>query len=256
MHPSAILAQITQALDEFTGLETVWPHGLIRPGGPHYRLRGTAGPSSLGADECLALGRLALEFQPARTFILGNGFGLSAAFLARLTSRFRGQVLTLDNQSEGDGARCFQAAAYLRDHLPCPNLYNHLGASPDAIPALAADGPFHLVLIDGAHHHPQVTIDFHAIRPHLHSAGIVIWHDYWLPGVVQSVATAQKEGWYCLRLPTSCEIVFGTRHAGTFATLSALYPTAGPPVPSHRYLLGRSRLAMAYLSARVTALIR
>ena len=53
-------------------------------------------------------------------------------------------------------------------------------------------GDVDLVFIDGDHSHPQVTRDLHGVMHLVRDDTILCWHDYWLAGVPESVAEAQK----------------------------------------------------------------
>src|SRR5262245_56395794 len=116
----ALIQSIVISLDSITGLDRIWNRGVIHRGGPHYRLRGTIGPVSIGEDECLILGTLITHFTPARCFVIGNGFGLSSVFIARMMEANGGEsVITLDSKKEGDGERCFETAERLRILTHC-----------------------------------------------------------------------------------------------------------------------------------------
>src|SRR5688572_15930649 len=97
-HASALVLRVVTALESIAGLERIWKRGVVHHGGPHYRLHGTTGPVSIGEDECLILGRLIARFRPARCFIIGNGFGFSSAFIAKMMEANEGvSVITLDS---------------------------------------------------------------------------------------------------------------------------------------------------------------
>src|SRR5207249_6239 len=106
----------------------------VHRGGPHYRLRGAIGPVSIGEDECAILGKLIARFRPLNCFIIGNGFGLSSAFIAKMMEANGGaSVLTFDSKAEGDGERCFATAEELRLRIDCRILRNEHAVSPQDI---------------------------------------------------------------------------------------------------------------------------
>ncbi|MEE9294104.1 MAG: class I SAM-dependent methyltransferase [Phycisphaerae bacterium] len=229
------IRQIVRNLDELAGLERVWPRGAVHPGGPHYRLKGTLGPISIGEDECGVIGRLIQKFRPARCFMIGNGFGLSSAYIAKMMEQNAGRsVVTLDNQSEGQGARCAQVADQLRQRMDCTLLTSHKGTSPQDIEPTAGDERYDFVFIDGLHRHPQVTCDFQTVQRIAANDAIFCWHDYWMPGIPQCVEYAQQTGYHCLKVNSSCEMAFGTKSDTVFNEIGKLYDNAEPPRPRLR----------------------
>jgi predicted O-methyltransferase YrrM len=226
------LHEVLAALRRHARVTLVWPRGLLHPGGPHRRLAGMLSPISIGDDECLVFGRLVEAFRPAHALVIGNGFGLSSAYLAHAMRAHGGaSVLTLDSQGEGDGARCAEVARRLTADLDLRLLRNKRGTSPADLPA-AIEAPAHqLVFIDGCHFHPQVTRDFEAALAYASADALFVWHDYWIDGVARSVAAARRRGLLTLCLPTSCEMVVGTRDLGAFARLRELFPAGEQEVP-------------------------
>src|SRR4051794_12557669 len=106
-----LVREIARKLHEIARIEPMWKRGVVHRGGPHYRLKGTLGPVSLGEDECIVFGKLINQFQPATCFIIGNAFGMSSVFIAKMMERNSGKsVITLDSKSEGDGERCYAVA--------------------------------------------------------------------------------------------------------------------------------------------------
>jgi len=241
----AVVLRVVTALESIAGLERIWRRGVVHRGGPHYRLAGTTGPVSIGEDECLILGCLISRFRPARCFIIGNGFGFSSAFIAKMMEANGGvSVVTLDNMAEGDGRRCFETAAQLRSRLDCRILHSKVGVSPQDIDSAAGPFTYDLILIDGDHAHPQVINDFRGVQHLVGSRTILCWHDYWLPGVFESVAEAQRVGYRCLKVNSSCELAFGTREVEVFREIGLLFGDAEPPTrrshPLARLMLTRS----------------
>lgn len=242
----ALVRRIVNTLEDFSGLDRIWKRGVVHSGGPHYRLRGTPGPVSIGEDECHLLGQLIRRFL-AHCFIIGNGFGLSGAFISKMMESHSGEsVITLDSKVEGDGEACFLAAEHLRHRLECRLLRNKCGFSPQDIDRTVESPVYDLILIDGGHSHPQVTEDFSAVRRLLQDRSIVAWHDYWLPGVSESVAEAQRAGFRCLKLNSSCEMVFGTRDQAVFRAIESMFQDAEEPAPRRRPL-AHLRLTRTFL---------
>lgn len=240
---------IIAAVDEMIGLDRIWPRGLVHPGGPHYRLRGTIHPISIGGDECLAFARLIEALRPANCFIIGNAFGASSVFIAKMMERCGGRaVITLDSKSEGDGERCFAVAARLRECFAAKLLTNKVGWSPRDIPKTIEDPSYDLIFIDGDHSHPQVTRDFEGVRPIARDDSVLCWHDYWVDGVPQSVAAAESAGFRCFKVNTSCEMVFGTRSPEVFARLQHVFPHGEPPVPHARSLATWATLTRSFFA--------
>lgn len=241
----ALVLRVVAALESIAGLEKIWKRGVVHRGGPHYRLRRTAGPVSIGEDECLILGKLIARFRPASCFIIGNGFGFSSAFIAKMMEAHGGEsVITLDSMAEGDGQRCFATAEQLRVRLDCRILRSKQGISPQDIDQAAERARYDLILIDGDHAHPQVIDDFRGVQHLVGNQSILCWHDYWLAGVFESVAEAQRVGYRCLKVNSSCELVFGTRDPAVFREIGLLFDDAGPPTrrshPRARLMLARS----------------
>jgi predicted O-methyltransferase YrrM len=240
-----LVRQVVAALESIAGLERIWKRGVVHGGGPHYRLLGTTGPVSIGEDECLILGKLIARFRPADCFIIGNGFGLSSTFIAKMMEVNGGvSVITLDSTAEGDGPRCFETAEQLRIRMDCRILHSKQGTSPRDIDETAERTCYDLILIDGGHAHPQVINDFRGVQHLLRKQSILCWHDYWLPGVFESVAEALRVGYRCLKVNSSCEFVFGTKDAAVFREIGLLFADAElPPRRSHplaRLMLTRS----------------
>ncbi|MBM4362744.1 MAG: hypothetical protein FJ104_08690, partial [Deltaproteobacteria bacterium] len=127
------LRAVLAALDGVAETRVVWKDGLFHPGGPHRRLRGEQYPISIGEDECRAFGRLVRALRPERCFIIGNAFGLSSAYIAHVMKDHGGvSCITLDDQSEGNGARCAKVAQALADKVGVTGLLeNKKGRSPE-----------------------------------------------------------------------------------------------------------------------------
>jgi predicted O-methyltransferase YrrM len=248
--------RIVVTLESIAGLDRIWKRGVVHRGGPHYRLRGSIGPVSIGEDECLILGTLIARLKPAHCFVIGNGFGLSSAFIAKMMEANGGlSVTTLDSKVEGDGERCFEAAEQLRVRMDCRILRNEHGVSPQDIDKTAGGRTYDLIFIDGDHAHPQPTRDFRGVRPLLSQNGVLLWHDYWFAGVSHSVTEAQRSGYRCVKVNSSCEMVFGTRDDGVYRDIEALFDEAVTPSP-RRHPWARLMLSRSFLWATLTSHLR
>ena len=223
-HVDQLVRDIVSALDDIAGLDKLWHRGIVHSGGPHYRLRGTLGPVSLGEDECLTFGKLIKHFRPKNCFIIGNAFGMSSVFIAKMMEQCGGSsVITLDSMSEGKGQLCSKAAEALRERMNASILVNKVGWSPQDIAQAVDDESYDLIFIDGDHSHPQVTKDFVGIGSIARDDSILCWHDYWMKGVPESVDAAIQAGYLCHKLNTSCEMVFGTKDKAVFKQIKAVF---------------------------------
>jgi predicted O-methyltransferase YrrM len=121
------LLRVITALNRITETSLVWPQGLMNPG-HHY-------PISIGEDECVVFGKLITALRPQQAFIIGNAFGFSSAYIADVMQKNGGKsVISLDNQSEGDGQRAAAIAQELSLSLGVDSiLKNKKGSSPDDI---------------------------------------------------------------------------------------------------------------------------
>ena len=220
------LRRVVKALEESADVGLLWDEGLLNRGGPHRRLRGHHYPISIGEDECLVFGKLVEHFKPAHCFIIGNAFGFSSAYIADVMKRHGGKsVITLDNQSEGAGQKSAAIAQGITDKLGLGDiLRNKKGSSPQDIASTAEQPTHELVFIDGMHRHPQVTHDLEGVLPIVDDKSIVVFHDSWIIGVPEAVARAKREGFRCLWVPTSCEMILTTRDPARFAELQQLFP--------------------------------
>ena len=242
-----LLQRVVVSLESIVGLERIWKGGVVHRGGAHYRLRGSVGPVSIGEDECLILGKLIARLRPSNCFIIGNGFGLSSAFIAKMMEANGGEsVITLDNKWEGDGECCFETAEELRIRMDCRILQNKYGVSPQDIDRAIENVSYNLIFIDGDHSHPQVTNDFHGVQHLTCEGSILCWHDYWLPGVPESVEEAQRSGFRCVKVNSSCEMVFGTRDEAVFGIIGSLFEGAETPT-RRRHPLARLKLSGSFL---------
>jgi predicted O-methyltransferase YrrM len=246
------LALVLRTLDAIAETRTVWPHGLFHPGGPHRRLKGEQYPISIGEDECRTFGKLIRGLRPGHCFIIGNAFGLSSAYIAHVMQQHGGQsVVTLDDQSEGNGQRCAAIAQELAERLELGSLLvNKKGRSPEHTREAAGDRSYDLIFIDGLHRHPQVTRDFEGVQPIADERSVVVWHDGWIPGIPESVETAKQQGMHCLWLPTSCEMILGTRDPQMFARLQELFPEGEIEHRHPNYFIGYLRYLQTYWSIR------
>ena len=225
-----IVGEMVGHLAALGGVEKVFARGAVHRGGPHYRLKGTVGPVSIGEDECLVLGRAIEAFRPRHCFIIGNAFGFSSVLIAKMMEGCGGEsVVTLDAKCEGDGERCFGVAAELGKRMGCGILTNKVGWSPRDIDAAAERAAYDLIFIDGLHRHPQVTEDYVGVKHLAHEESILVWHDYWMLGIWQSVARAERDGFRCVKVNTSCEMVLGTRSEAVVGRIRGLYENIEEP---------------------------
>jgi predicted O-methyltransferase YrrM len=231
------LDRIIDSLEAIAGLDRIWTRGLVHRGGPHYRLRGSAGPVTIGEDECLLLGDLIAHFRPKTCFVIGNGFGLSSIYIATVMEANCGaSVITLDSKTEGNGELCFRMAEQLCARMGCRILRNEQGYSPQDIEKTIPGDLLDLTLIDGDHSHPQATRDFLGVQRFIGEHGIVCWHDFWLAGVAKSVEEAQRHGYHCVKVNTSCEMVLGTKNERVYRELQSLFGATEAPRPRKRPL--------------------
>lgn len=234
---SDYLKSVVNTLNEICKVSLVWPRGLMHAGGPHYRVAGMYLPISIGEDECLVFGKIIETFRPEHCFIIGNAFGLSAAYITHMMMEHGSKsVVTLDSQTEGDGKRNAAIANKLTGRLGLSILKNKKGFSPKDISSTVEVPVHQLIFIDGKHTHPQVTLDFEGALPHSDDKTIFVWHDFWIPGIPQCIDVARSKGFRCLWLPTSCEMVLGTRDVETFEKLRKLFPNCRENFPPRSYL--------------------
>jgi len=224
--PQAALERVVGALASIIPTTPVWSQGLVNPGGPHRRLKGHKYPISIGEDECLVFGRMIEALRPAHCYIIGNAFGFSSVYIADVMRTHGGEsVTTLDNQSEGDGERMAAIAQQLSEKLGLETLlHNRKGSAPQDIARTAERESYELIFIDGLHRHPQVTHDFNGVLPYVGDETIVVFHDSWIVGVPEAVDEAKQQGFRCLWVPTSCEMILATRSEAQFARLAEIFP--------------------------------
>lgn len=228
------ISAIIPVLEELADVRVLWKHGLMNPGGPHRRLAGSLSPISIGEDECRVFGRLIEAFRPENAFIVGNAFGLSSTYIA-LAMRDAGadHVIAMDTETEGDGASCAVLARTLAKRLSLDLLHAKKGESPQDTPFVIESEQYDLVFLDGNHLRPYVRDDLHGVLPYLKDDSVVVFHDYFMPGVREGVAAAHAAGLSCLWLPTSCEMVLATKCPTRLAALCAVFPE-GRTDPEHQ----------------------
>jgi predicted O-methyltransferase YrrM len=251
------LERVTTALDRIAEVGFLWEKGLLNPGGPHRRLRGHHYPISIGEDECRLFGTLIEAFRPEHCYIIGNAFGFSSAYIADVMKRCGGKsVITLDNQSEGAGQKAAAIAQALADELELGSiLKNKKGTAPADIAATVEQKAYDLLFIDGLHRHPQVTHDFDGVLPFAAPDSIVVFHDSWIIGVPEAVARAKQQGFRCLWIPTSCEMILATRDAERFAKLKTLFPQGIEDRGRRSYLYGWTLYARETLSFHLNQML-
>ena len=152
-------------------------------------------------------------------------------------------MVTLDSEVEGRGRDCAAVARRLADALQLSLLKNKKGRSPEDT-AWAVETQCHdLVFIDGDHRHPQVMRDFEGILPYTDEHTIFVWHDFWMTGIVPCLRLAERHGMKWLGLPTSCEMILGTRDAAIFADLQSMFPESIENQQPHSPLLAPAIIA-------------
>ncbi|MDH5671990.1 MAG: class I SAM-dependent methyltransferase [Myxococcales bacterium] len=234
------LDRVTTTLDRLADIGFLWHEGLLNRGGPHRRLKGFHYPISIGEDECRVFGKLIEALKPEHCYIVGNAFGFSSAYIADVMKRHGGQsVVTLDNQSEGAGQVAAKIADQLTQELGLAEiLRNKKGSSPQDIPSTTEREHYDLIFIDGLHRHPQVTHDLEALLPYCGPKTIVVFHDSWIIGVPEAVDRAKQEGFRCLWVPTSCEMIFATRDPELWQRLCNIFPDGIEDRGKRNYLYG------------------
>lgn len=238
--PQASLKRVVDALAGITPTTPVWAQGLVNPGGPHRRLKGHKYPISIGEDECMVFGKLVEALRPPHCYIIGNAFGFSSAYIADVMQHHGGEsCVTLDNQSEGDGQWMASIAQRLTEALGVEGLLtNKKGSAPQDIAATADREKYELIFIDGLHRHPQVTHDFNGVLPYVGEDTVVVFHDSWIVGVPEAVDEAKKQGFRCLWVPTSCEMILATRNESIYQRLQALFPNGIEDKGRRSYVYG------------------
>jgi hypothetical protein len=103
------------------------------------------------------------------------------------------------------------------------------------VPSAVEASVHELVFIDGDHSHPQVTRDLEAVLPFVDERSVLVFHDGWIRGVPEAVDRARAEGFRCLWIPTSCEMILATRGADTLLRLQALFPSGVEDHPRPSY---------------------
>lgn len=226
--------EVVEALEAVADTRIVWANGLMNSGGPHRRLASSISPISIGEDECELFGRLVAALEPRTCFIVGNAFGFSSAYIAKVMQAHGGEhVVTLDAQTEGDGERCAAIARQLTERIDTSILKNKKGFSPRDLPQAVESDDYDLIFIDGCHGHPAVSDDFEGLKPYARPDTVFVWHDFWFPGVRHSVKEAVAQGYRCLWVPTSCEMVLGCLDDEMFARLSKTFPEGDSDPDSH-----------------------
>ena len=164
------------------------------------------------------------ELSPSWYREAGSGMGATLNIAAAMEAHGGERVVAMDSQGEGDGAQCAAVADALAERMGLSILENRKGLSPGDTAGAVPNDVLDLVFIDGEHRHPAVTRDFEGVLPFTDEHTVVVWHDYWLPGIAECVRTATEQGFRCWWVPTSCEMVVGTRDPQRFATITSLFP--------------------------------
>lgn len=201
-------------------LDAVWPEGR-NPGSPwdgtHYILRGFARPVSISTVESYFVANLIFLSPVQRIIEIGTGFGYSSNwFVLGLSSARRpGEVITVDNYSEGGlGQHGLDAAREMAGRLNLSSFIRFTtGTSPDDIPIILAGRAVDVAFIDANHHADHPLMDYEAILPHVNEAGIILFHDvdpsrYTVPAAIRR---AREDGWVTRDLNTSCHLTVAYR---------------------------------------------
>jgi predicted O-methyltransferase YrrM len=160
---------------------TTWGYRLISC--PGYDSGGKPTGTSIGDDEIRIFYDICQLVKPARSLVIGNGFGVSAFALALAWPA--GEVVTMDNWSEGEAGIVardlslgISRAARLEGRVTI-----FTGTSPADTPAamrLWLDRgmtTLDLAFIDGLHTSDAAAADFQALLPYLTRSSIVLWHN-------------------------------------------------------------------------------
>ena len=77
-----------------------------------------------------------------------------------------------------------------------------------------------------------------------------VFHDGWILGVPEAVEAAKDRASSCLWLPTSCEMILGTRSPERFAQLQKMFPEGEIEHRHPPYVLGVLQALKAEISIR------
>lgn len=201
-------------------LELTWVGGR-NPKSPwdggHFALPGTERPLSVSRTEARFLANLVVLTRASSILELGTGFGYSALWLAYGASVVKGgQVYTVDDWSEGTSeATHFEIAKALWSGVGLDGLIHSVhGTSPEVFNGQFPE--FDFVFIDGEHRDDQPRHDYEAIKKHLSSEGVIVFHDAQEKyDVKNAIAAARSDGFQILNVPTSCEPVVAFRSQAT-----------------------------------------
>lgn len=203
------------ALVQQSMLDRVWPTGR-NPRAPwdgdHYTLRGHSRPVSVSTTEAYVLANAVILSEVQTVFEIGTGFGYSASWLAMglAVRNHGGQVVTMDNASEGAIiGRRLSPAQEIAARLGVDSLVEFaLGSSPQDVSVVLMNRMVDIAFLDGNHHGSHPVDDYRAVRPFLTPSSLVLFHDvdasrYTVPRAVQM---AMNDGNRVIQFNTSCHL--------------------------------------------------
>ena len=175
--------------------------------GLHYAYKASPLPSTLMEDEIEFLGQLIDRIEARNILIIGNGMGLSTAFIGWVAKP--GKVTVVENKSVGKGDLCFETSMTFFAKEKLTNISLIDGASPEAIPKFRKK--LDLVFIDGDHGWPAPLKDWQEVKKYITEDTVILWHDYHIKGVSRSLAKAVAEdGLFYRELHTSGRMVISS----------------------------------------------
>ncbi len=214
----------TLAAAQVEFLEAIWPDGRnpsIDWDGGHFALKGHVDrPVSVSRVEARLLANLVTLLDCKNVLEVGTGFGYSTLWMAQGLSLCTApaSVITFDDQTEGDlGGLGIEVARTLwsRTHLERFVDFRP-GRSPEALASLTDTAD--LAFIDAEHHDGRPLLDYQGVVPHLSQHACVVFHDVQAKyDVAEAVSRAEQDGFACVRLGTSCEMVVASRDSRSLA---------------------------------------
>ncbi|HWG51876.1 MAG TPA: class I SAM-dependent methyltransferase [Gemmatimonadaceae bacterium] len=185
---------VLETKDIPSSLGTTWGYWLSEWDGRHPEMQRSA--ASIGEDEIKLFYDLCQLIQPARSYIIGNSFGLSTFCLALAWPA--GFVVAIDTWGDADTLNMAKPLfERIMAHHDMANVRVHTGASPQDTPAAltlfpTTAKPLSLYFIDGLHRNPAALHDFEGALPFLDSSSVVLWHN--VNAVSESFRMAYEQG--------------------------------------------------------------
>jgi predicted O-methyltransferase YrrM len=160
---------------------TSWGYRLVSC--PGYDSGGKPTGTSIGDDEIRIFYDICQLVKPARSLIIGNGFGVSAFTIALAWPE--GEVVAMDNWSEGEAGIVARDLSLSIGRTAGLNgrVTIFTGTSPEDTPAAIrpwterGQGTLDLAFIDGLHTDDAAAADFQGLSPYLRSGSVVLWHN-------------------------------------------------------------------------------